>query len=99
MSRAKHADLIIAWANGAVLESNDLGEWRELIEPHYIFKPDCEYRIKPKEPDWWENIPEHGVLVKHQVLGVIYGATRNEDFINPHLYIPLTNEEIERFKR
>jgi hypothetical protein len=94
--RHKHADLIIAWANGSVLESNDLGEWRELIEPHYIFKPDCEYRIKPKEPEWWENIPEHGVLARSKWSNTVRLLL---SVISPDEWTPLTNEEIERLKR
>lgn len=99
MSRAKHADMIIAWANGEVIETNNVGSWREFVDPSYIFIPDCEYRIKPKEPEWWENIPEHGVLVKSKITANVFAITSYDGIPNPELYVPLTNEEIESFKR
>ena len=46
---------------------------------------------------WYDNIPEHGILIKHKEDGdisVTYGA-----FSNINEFEPLTNEEIEAFKR
>ena len=100
MTRHVHADIIIAWANGEEIQTNDIGNWRKFIDPSYIFMPDCEYRIKPKEPEWWENIPEHGILV--DFMGLICTVSKDEinsGAINPEECIPLTNEEIEKFKR
>ena len=45
----KHADLIIAWANGAEIQfRNRYEEWDDAIKPSW--DNDTEYRIKP-EPD------------------------------------------------
>ena len=112
--RHKHADIIIAWANGEEIQTNDIGSWREFIDPNYIFMPDCEYRIKPKEPEWWENIPEHGVLCwvsdlydypkMYISLVLEYRKDEMKKFWlgerGAFRYAtPLTNEEIESFKR
>ena len=95
MTKHKHADLIHAWADGAEIQTNDIGEWRDIVEAIYIFNPHFDYRIKPKEPEWWENIPEHGVLVKDVFDNIVRITATN----NPRRWIPLTNEEIEAFKR
>ena len=95
MTKHKHADLIHAWADGAEIQTNDIGEWRDLVEAAYIFNPHFDYRIKPKEPEWWENIPEHGVLVKDVFDNIVRITATN----NPRRWIPLTNKEIEAFKR
>lgn len=94
--RHKHADLIHAWAEGAKIEiENCNGDWTEIAHPN--FAQENNYRIKPKELKWWENIPGHGILVKgkksNQVIAVYSTANTYE------MWEPLTNEEIERFKR
>lgn len=45
--RHKHADVIIAWANGAEIESKvaATGEWVRARHPGW--HEDCEYRVKP----------------------------------------------------
>jgi len=92
--RHKLADILNAWAEGAEIEYKTLNsEWLPLC-----FKDNVEFRIKPKEPNWWENIPEHGILVKDKedhknIILWLQNFCRTDD------YIPLTNEEIERFKR
>jgi len=50
--RHKHADLIIAWANGAQIEyKNALKVWMEVDSPEWISW--VEYRIKPEpKPDY-----------------------------------------------
>jgi hypothetical protein len=64
---------------------------------------ELEQNVKPKEPDWWENIPEHGVLcwvsdIDESTRSIIDRITVKNK--NGWRYItPLTNEEIERFKR
>ena len=92
--RHKHADLIHAWAEGAEIEIKLGAEWcnEEKPEWHTTF----EYRIKPKEPEWWENIPEHGVLVEDIYTGI---TKLTATPAHPQEYRPLTNEEIEVFKR
>lgn len=62
MTRHKHADLIHAWAEGEKIEAlyKSDGTWVDVPVP--CWSPDLTYRIKPEEPEWWENIPEHGVL-------------------------------------
>ena len=98
MARHVHADLIHAWAEGAIIQCKlDQSDWIDLKYP--VFTDGFEYRIKPKEPEWWENIPEHGLLVKNKISYYVYGVTCIDDLVNPQLYTPLTNEEIERFKR
>ena len=99
--RHKHADLIHAWAEGAEIEMNlssndpDNG-WIKCEDPRWNWEG-FNYRIKSKEPEWWENIPEHGILVE----GVHTGYVTKLKFTpsNPQNYRPLTNGEIERFKR
>ena len=96
--RHKHADLIHAWAEGAeieVLNKIDTGIWSISANPQW--KPECEYRIKPKKQEWWENIPEHGVLCRHENDANAISLIRSS--ILAPFWIPLTNEEIERFKR
>jgi|SRR6185369_2838603 len=47
--RHKHADLIIAWANGAEIETKTgLSEWSRVVSPAWSL--DQDYRIKPKPP-------------------------------------------------
>ena len=100
--RRKHADVIHAWAEGAEIQVRFYnGIWRDIVTPS--FDDSSEYRIKPKEPDWWENIPSHGVLVKRignpDMCGIVYSHTLT---LTPDLYKnwePLTNDELERFKR
>jgi hypothetical protein len=44
----KHAELIIAWANGAKIQHRYLREeWIDAVNPCWY--PDFEYRIKPEE--------------------------------------------------
>lgn len=46
-TRHKHADLIIAWANGAIIQGRDTtGKWITLSSPGWTASR--EYRIKPK---------------------------------------------------
>jgi hypothetical protein len=48
--RHKHADLIIAWANGAKIQFQNScsGGWRDSVNPNWVLHN--AYRIKPK-PD------------------------------------------------
>lgn len=52
--RHKHADLIIAWANGAEIEyfSKIFNEWGSCANPLW-FNEDA-YRIKPKKVEKWK---------------------------------------------
>lgn len=55
--RHKHADLIIAWANGAVIEylSPHKETWEEISDPTWCLN--IEYRIKPEpKPDVVKNL-------------------------------------------
>lgn len=98
MRRHKYADLIHAWAEGAIIQCKlDQSDWIDLKYP--VFTDGFKYRIKPKEPEWWENIPEHGVLVKSKITANVFAITSYDGIPNPELYVPLTNEEIESFKR
>ena len=129
MNRHKHADLIHAWADGAEIEGKVpviqydskgcrwvTGEfkWCKIKDPSWY--NDMEYRIKSKEPLWYENIPEQGVLCWYNdavVLVTDYypncngessvklasAKVTNDVYLYTKAVIPLTNEEIERFKR
>ena len=100
--RHKHADVITAWASGQEIEYKDPEmrmwfNWRSTS-----WNDELEYRIKPKEPNWWENIPEHGILVKDkgESGGDVLRFIKSEVYENiEDDYEPLTNEEIEAFKR
>lgn len=112
MTRHKHANLIHLWAEGAEIEvENQYGRWEKRI-PYW--NESSNYRIKPKDPEWWENIPEHGVLCwvsdidesVEKMLFLIIGVDDDDDIYrfksiqSAWKYAtPLTNEEIERFKR
>ena len=98
--RHKHADVITAWANGKSVSFFDplTKKWLNYLGGQPFFNVDLEWRIDPEEPNWWENIPEHGVLVKDKedhknIMLWLQNFCRTDDFI------PLTNEEIEAFKR
>ena len=57
-TRHKHADAIIAWANGEEIEiKNPEGEWTPLAIQHPVWTAD-EYRIKPKivKKEGWVNV-------------------------------------------
>ena len=61
-------------------------------------KPTVYLTKDEEEPNWWENIPEHGILVKDKedpqnIVLWLQNFCQTDDFY------PLTNEEIERFKR
>lgn len=95
-----HADLIHAWAEGAEIEirlknQTSIG-WCGESTPYWHLE-NVDFRIKPKEPEWCENIPEHGILAE-SVLGQ-YVAVLKAKPNDVTEWIPLTNEEIERFKR
>lgn len=51
----KHAELIKAWADGAIIQSRVKGDsgqwliWDEIHTPAWFTDDDIEYRIKPKE--------------------------------------------------
>lgn len=47
-----HADLIIAWANGAEIQTRSGGDWRDWFNPNAspTWSPNYEYRVKPKPP-------------------------------------------------
>lgn len=97
-----HADVIHAYAEGAEIEALNpaTGKWVSTDFPNFYI---CyEYRIKPKEPGWWENIPEHGVLVISNYdssIAVIVPEDIKDINTDVMDWTPLTNEEIERFKR
>lgn len=108
--RHPHADLIVAWAEGAEIEwyDGDHGAW--FLVPQPSWNPNQPYRVKPKKPDWHESIPEHGVLcwVSNKVdtgpdLMAIHKYDKDEkrfyakSLLSWAYATPLTNEEIRRF--
>lgn len=118
MARHKWADLIIEWAEGAEIQSSYSGNtddnpWLDCMQCPAWDSEYIKFRLKPKEPDWWENIPEHGVLcwtydveenTKRYLDSIVevvdYSSYKFTGINNAwESAIPLTNEEIERFKR
>ena len=107
--RHKWADLIIDWAEGAEIqcdhvEHTDYSNWMDCGKrtPQWCSEV-LKFRIKPKEPAWWENIPEHGVLcwvsdIDESTRNVI-DRIKDENKKGWKYATPLTNEEIEAFKR
>lgn len=98
--RHKWADLIHLWAEGAEIQHNAISNpddegWMEGYP--YWDNENLKFRRKPKEPDWWENIPKHGILVKSEKYGGCAVVTGKP--IIPSGFTPLTNEEIMRFLR
>lgn len=106
-----HADLIIAWANGAEIQwrGSDNSKWENVENPN--FHEEYQYRIKPKE--WYENIPPQGVLCwvwdnddsktdAVLVIVVNYAPTTRYPFEtkygNDYMFAkPLTEEEVSQF--
>ena len=101
MTRHKNAEVIHAWVEGVDIQIKDMdGNWIDIFDgPIFTSR---EYRIKPKEPEWWENIPEHGVLVISNYdssIAVIVPEDIKDINTDPLEWTPLTNDQIERFKR
>lgn len=110
--RHNHADLIHEWAEGAQIEIKLGSEWVNDSNPDWHLG--FEYRIKPKELYWWENIPAHGILVKNDdekdedvILHIlpkdidreVWIRLSDNEYSSVHLWSPLTNQEIEELKR
>ena len=61
--RHKHADLIIAWANGAQIQwESSYGNWYDVNDPNW--SENTEYRIKPEpKPDviCWTRVKKWGI--------------------------------------
>jgi hypothetical protein len=76
MAQHKWHDEIVAWAEGAIIQSpNLLGEWIDIHNPS--FYSDADYRIKPqpKEPQylyvWLDKDTELAQLETHEPKGVL----------------------------
>lgn len=111
--RHKHADAIIAWAEGKEIEWRCGGdnEWTPVTQPNWMNH--YEYRIKPTPPKWYENIPEHGVLCWVRGMADDDGVLRIILYHNPSSQYPycdnefttwafahpLSNQEIQQFIR
>ena len=58
--RHKHADVIIAWANGEEIEFRHSvsNEWEPVSPPTRLWKEEYEYRVKPKivKKEGWVNV-------------------------------------------
>jgi len=116
--RHKWADLIHLWAEGDeiqhthILSQDDIGWIDSKVNPMWDSEF-LQFRVKPKEPEWHENIPEHGVLCwvsdmekSHEsVIDLIIKFVGDSSYkfrgINSAWFFakPLTNKEIEEFKR
>ena len=117
--RHKLADLIIEWAEGAEIQHTHIAiqnniDWIDCKETPQWHREGFIFRRKPKEPDWWENIPEHGVLCwvsdidepTRNIIERITFVVNEDDFYRFRSHetrwkyaTPLTNKEIEEFKR
>jgi len=100
--RHKWADLIHLWAEGAEIQHNYIGNpddsgWMDCEETICWDSENLKFRVKPKKLEWWENIPEHGVLARSEKYRGC--AVFIDKPVIPSEWTPLTNEEIERFKR
>ena len=64
MTRHKHADAIIAWANGEEIEfrSGPLGKWKALQGFAPGFYSDYEYRVKPEVVVDYTAVSDSGAL-------------------------------------
>jgi hypothetical protein len=89
----KHYDLIIAWANGALIQrklyiNDDFGnsvEWSDAERPSWC--DDVEYRIKPKDPlihyyRLWLNKVKHINSKKFQYDVSVWNGTHIEASFN-----------------
>jgi hypothetical protein len=65
MKPHKHAELIKAWADGAVIQVKNGNAWEDcVLDPFWT--PEAEYRIKPAEPvvRWlWVRKDMHGTWI------------------------------------
>jgi hypothetical protein len=63
MPRHKHADVIIAWANGEDVEYKAGKDWYNVINP--VWDEEMEYRIKPKivKREGWVNVYKNNRLL------------------------------------
>jgi len=111
MARHKYAELIHAWAEGAEIEHNaidnpDDSGWLPASNPAW----DSEFLKFRAKPNWWENIPKHGVLCwvcdvnespnsDHSMAIIISSALKTNQGAYWHYATPLTNEEIKQFLR
>ena len=68
-----HADLIKAWADGAIIQSRcEFGGWVDEVNSNPTWDPSVEYRIKPeanepwkpKKDDWYHVVGMKGCVVK-----------------------------------
>ena len=65
MTRHKHYDIIVAWAEGAEVQSKDDDRWMDTLFP--TWHPNNEYRIKPKtvQREGWVNIASYGTATRY----------------------------------
>ena len=90
----KHADLIKAWADGAIIEAryekaDGWSEWREEIGGFIWYQGGAEYRIKPE--------PKHDYrkyFVYHSERPCIYPCTSNQ-IANIALYFDGETNELK----
>lgn len=107
----KHAELIHAWADGAEIEMLTSIGWCASRAP--TWDENSKYRLKSKEPEWYENIPLQGVLcwvfnnegdTKNIDIIISYKKRILYGFVSLHGDVwncatPLTNDEIKGFLR
>mgnify|MGYP006299338035 CR=1 FL=1 len=111
MARHKHADLIIAWAEGAEIEVQiSTDTW--ILIPNPMWYEYKEYRLKPKQPEWYKDIPPYGVLCRvwndeddYKVITLVYSWLYDlpepfgGDWDRWRHATPLTDDEIRMFLR
>lgn len=74
-NRRKHANLIHAWAEGAEIQYNECGNWKDITNPH--FHNHNEYRIKPKT----KTVRFRNYLTLDGLIGSRYTDVQPGDFV------------------
>jgi len=111
--RHPHAEIIHAWAEGAEIEWYDREHEGWVVVPNPSWYAHHQYRVKPSEPKWYENIPPHGVLCWVKLAGESCNTRKRPAVVieySPPLFYctngcqwryatPLTDDEIKQFLR
>jgi hypothetical protein len=82
MARHKHADIIIAWAEGKTIQyKTDRGAWVDEFSTSPEWFDDFEYRIKPKiaKKEGWVNIAPSRTDFDDGLAGYVTNAYRTKE--------------------
>lgn len=105
----KHAELIKQWADGAEIQELNPSD-NEWYDTYPSWNEDTQYRIKPEELKWYNNIPNQGKLCWTWIdyakldkrIELIFGYFSDTNLFygsaNTFEYaVPLTKEEIQEY--